>query len=81
MIKNVPWPQSDISLLSFIGQNRDKGDLMKNNVEDWKNNVNDISPVAATNPQETYTAFIYGTPQHWIFVARSAPNCASSFKH
>ena len=66
---------------SFIGLESGKDDFMRDRMEEWENDVKELSTIAATDPQAAYAAFIYGTSKRWMFVARTTPNCAKSIKH
>ena len=65
---------------SFIGEQQTLKEFVDKQVEDWCNDIDDLSSIAKTDPQLAYSAYIYGTSKRWQFLCRTTPGI-SGFLH
>ena len=56
-------------------------DFLRKKIDEWKNDINELSAIAEREPQAAYSAFVYGTSKRWMFVARTTPNSSQLFRH
>jgi len=59
---------------SYIGSDSGKAEFVKDQVDEWVNNVKALANVAKSEPQLAYAAYVYGTSKKWGFVTRTTPN-------
>ena len=66
---------------SFIGTEEGKSKFVESKVKEWMTDIDDISKIAAREPQVAYAAFTYGLSKRWNYVCRTTPNIAEQLKH
>ncbi len=65
---------------SFIGTEEGVASFMKDKIEAWTSDIQDLARIASTEPQLAYAAFVYGTSKKWQYVMRTTPNISHLFK-
>ena len=59
---------------SFIGNEAATRKYVKDQIEEWKADINDLANIAETEPQLAYSAYVYGTSHRWQFLCRTTPH-------
>ena len=59
---------------AVIGSEKYKDTFVKNKVEEWVQEVKELSEIAKTEPHSAYTNFIFSTKMRWNYVMRTIPN-------
>ena len=60
-------------LRSFIGTPDGKDKFMDDKVEEWCNDLKELSDIAKREPQLAYSAFSFGLSKRWNYVCRTTP--------
>ena len=61
---------------SFIGTNSATEQFVSKKVEEWVQDINDISRAAASEPQLAYAGYYFGTAKKWNYLMRTTPGIA-----
>jgi hypothetical protein len=65
---------------SYIGTDEGKNLFVESKVNEWITDIEDISKIAAREPQVAYSAYIYGLSKRWNYVCRTTPNIVAQLK-
>jgi hypothetical protein len=65
---------------SYIGTDEGKNMFVESKVKEWITDIEDISKIAAREPQVAYAAYIYGLSKRWNYVCRTTPNIATPLR-
>ena len=76
------FPDLQISVIgkrylgSLIGTSKEKDKFMEEKVEEWCEDLNQLSDIAKREPQLVYSAFCFGLSKRWDYVCRKTPGVA-----
>ncbi len=61
---------------SFIGTPTATSQFVVSKASDWIDDIRGITKAAHTNPQLSYSAYVFGVCKRWNFLLRTTPNIA-----
>ena len=65
---------------SFIGTEEGKEKYVEDKIEEWANDIEELSKIASREPQVAYAAYIYGLSKRWNYVCRTTPQISHLLK-
>ena len=65
---------------SYIGSASGKDKYVADKVDEWIQDVKDISDIAKREPQLAYAGYIYGLSKRWNYLCRTTPDVSHQMK-
>ena len=65
---------------SFIGTEEGTKSFLDSKVDEWFNDIEDLSDIAKREPQPAYSAINYGLSKRWNYVYRTTPGISQHLR-
>ena len=65
---------------SYIGSDAGKSTYTKDQIKEWRKDIDSLADIAKTEPQLAYAAYVYGMSKRWMFLSRTTPCITEEMK-